>query len=179
MKGRVRIINESRYADEEVNALVRFGLQELEIPRKGLLVVVTNTKHSYRQVPYSGTAYNRRSADKRMTKNESYHIAVRIGPPSAFPIREFRRNGVLYDYKTWQETIVGVAAHEARHIQDYFEGRGHDRTWIEAETGWRAQRGSGQWRRVGDQRIEPRCAAFEVYMLRKFREQQIAAKREP
>jgi hypothetical protein len=160
--GRLRVLNETSYPDDEVKALVEFGLREIDVRRTGLLALV---KHARRE--YSGTFYDYMGngiplwAYKRMTRNERFLIVLRIGPPEGFPITPFRRNGIIHDARSWQEALVGIAAHEGLHAE-----HAYDRAYRE-----RARLASGRRRRIGMQRVEPKCEAFEARMIHRYREE--------
>lgn len=185
MKGRLKIINESMHPDDEVDALVRFGCDELEVTGSGLVALVRNTRRTWQRhgeaVDYAGTAYSLIDGgvpetlyDRYMTGKRDIHlITLRIGPPESFPITPFTRNGIPHDAATWQEALVAITAHEALHIQHIHDGA--------------YQRRSGQRKikprrlhihgevartvkvRIGVERIEPKAEAFERYMLERFR----------
>lgn len=117
--GRLKITNDSRYPDDEVERLVEIGLQDLDVPRSVVHVLVKDTQRSSRRrsgwIPYSGVA-------KYPLQVGQYHVIIRIGPPECFPIKPFRRDGWVHDYRTWDETLLGVTAHEGRHVQHYYDG---------------------------------------------------------
>lgn len=173
--GRLRIINESRYPDEEVRALVRFGLQEIDVTGEGLVAVVKDMRRSRTGQTLSGTAYSLYWSipstlyDKYLTGRRDVHLIVmRITSPEQFPIKPYRSLGQTLDYRSWQEALVGITAHEGCHIQHAHDGSYTERTLVERR---HPIHGTIRVkRRIGDQRIEPRCEAFEAGMLRRFRE---------
>lgn len=145
--GRLKIVNESRYPTPVVERLVRFGLDDLDVTGRKVLVLVQNNRtHAFR-----GWASRRSTTDSQHATRLArkfrcdYVIRVLLGKPSQFPIRTFKRNGYTHDYQSWQEVLVGVTAHEAQHVQHYYDG---------------AYRG---------ERVEARCAANEMHKLRRFR----------
>lgn len=190
--GRLRIVNDSRYPDEEVMSLVRFGLEEIDVKGHGLLAIVKNTKRPprwsaraheadpARRIPaYSGTAYDLYEGipvahAERMTRRERFLVVVRVGPPERFPIKPYRRNGSLHDYRSWEEALVGITAHEGRHIQHYYDGSyEHASGWRRPATveigGKKVPYRRGGLVRVGHERIEPKCDAFEIGTLARYR----------
>ena len=199
--GRLTIRNLGRYPDDEVERLVRYALQEIDVKGSGIVAVVRDTAASKRRkagaASYSGNAYSYdrggvplwlddvaqgRGLPKRGKRRYPSRwgklphsrgvFVVRIGPPEAFPIAPFTRNGTLNDYRTWQEALVGIAAHEAMHCQHYHDGAYEARALV--------KRGGRQVRRrIGAQRIEPRCEAFERHMLERFRRDPIGGYRNP
>lgn len=170
--GRLKIINESRYPTAEVEELVRFGLSDIDVKGRKLLALVTDSPRG----SFSGHGgqrsinFGQRVLDLARRHKATYIAHVKLGPPHQFPIREFDRNGQHYDYRTWQEALVGVMAHEGAHCQYAFDG--HHNMYGSGERYYR--RGSLAGRRIsfrrGAERIEPRCAAKEIWMLHRYRE---------
>ena len=185
MKGRLKIFNESSYPDDEVNALVRFGLDEIEVTGAGLVAVVRNSRATRRRggkpVDYAGTAYTLMDGIpttlyKRYMrgKRDIYLITLRIGPPDLFPIKPFKRNGTLHEVDTWQEALVAITAHEGLHIQHAHDGDyQHDGSGkANRVVGYDSFGGKIIRRtrvRVGTERIEPKAEAYERYMIERFR----------
>lgn len=185
--GRLRIINESSYPTEEVEPLVQFGLDEIDVKGYRIVVVVQDTRMTKRREherrDYSGTAWSLHGGipvtmcDKYLKSPRDWFLLfVRIGPGACFPIEPYTRNGVTHDYESWQEAMVGITAHEGMHAQ-----HSHDRsyrtrsgnrapaTFTDAATGRKVTFRRGGKVRVGGERIEPKCEAFEAYMVRRFR----------
>ena len=146
---RLVIRNTSRYPDDEVTELVRFALSEIDA--RGICVNVKNSSATRRGRAYSGIpSISNAPVDSR------YLITVGIGAPERFPFEDgayTRRNGktvkrrggrwpveTLHD---WREALVSVAAHEAKHIEQF---------------------------RDGARRSELACHHFSAYMLRRYRE---------
>jgi hypothetical protein len=191
--GRLRIVNESRYPDHEVEWLVRYGLREIEVKGSGLVALVTNTKRSRRRggdaPAYSGHAWSLGDDgipvalyERHMKRTKArYLIVMRLGPPESFPIEPYGRNGHLHDYKTWEEALVGITAHEGMHVQHYYDGAYRSASGRRKPATFTDQRGRKIiWRhggkvRVGGERIEPKCEAFEQYMLRQFRDEHVCS----
>ena len=178
--GRLRIINQGRYPEEEVRALVGFGLDRIDLKGEGLLVIVKDTRRMRRRTPtYSGQAWSGRynmpdGLKKLTTRREHFLVVVRIGPPEVFPIKPYTRNGILHDYRTWQEALVGITAHEGMHVQHgydfaYERKSGYRRPATFEFDGKRVPFRQGGRVRVGNERIEPKCEAFERGMLERFR----------
>lgn len=148
-----------------------------------MLVIVQNTKRTARrEVEYSGKAsdlYHHGVSEKEyelMHANERFLLRVRVGSAAAFPIRPFTRNGILHDYVSWQEAVVALAAHEGMHAQHYYDrayttrsGRRKPST-LQGQTYRRGSR-----TRVGVERVEERCEAFETYMVRRYRAEVLSA----
>lgn len=185
--GRLRIFNESRYPDDEVRALVEFGLSEISLTRSGIVAVVKNSATSRRREhgarDYSGTHWSYRIQGipsgmydayfPRDNRSYKHLIVMRLGPPECFPIKPFTRNGFLHDYQTWQEALVGITAHEGKHAEHAHEGAYQRKSgYRRASVAWDGIESRATRVRVGTERIEPKCAAWEDFMLRKFRAQQ-------
>jgi hypothetical protein len=166
--GRLKIVNESRYPDEEVERLVRFGLDQIDVTGAKLLALVRDhPSGDYRG--WGGDAddfYDQPTVHAHARKHRAAYVAVmRVGPPERFPIKPFRRNGNLFDYRTWQETLVGITAHEGMHVQHAYDGAYRTRSGTRRPTRW----SSGARVRVGAERVEPKCEAFELGTLRRYR----------
>lgn len=198
--GRLKIVNESSYPTDEVEALVSFGLDEIRLTGDGLVAVVKNTKRSQRrrrgQAAYSGTACSLKwgmpaALHKRyIGRSKAQHLIImRIGDANCFPIDAFRHYpGVRKDvFLDWREALVCITAHEGMHVQHAYDGvyeTKSGRRTITLPGGQRIQP-DGSARaitrkrivsvRVGTERIEPKCEAFEAYMLRRFRAEPPAA----
>lgn len=146
---RLVIRNTSRYPDEEVKELVRFALSEMDA--RGVCVNVKNSSATRRGRAYSGVpSISNAPADSR------YLITVGIGAPDRFPFEDgaftrrngetVRRRGGRWPVETlrdWREALVSVAAHEAKHIEQFREGAC---------------------------RSELECHHFSAFMLRRYRE---------
>jgi hypothetical protein len=141
----------------EVKKLVRYALRESIATNVLVLVVPTGGGRGGRPVAFSGwaspnPARSREIAEShkaiwRKTKpSPRYMVVVRVGPDEAFPIEPFHRHA-LHDYQDWREALVGTAAHELRHIEDYVAHR--------------SPRGA-----------EARCEAFAKHVLAKWRRDQ-------
>ena len=141
--------NTSRYPDEEVTELVRFALSEIDA--RGVCVNVKNSSATRR-----GRAYSAIPSISNAPADSRYLITVGIGAPDHFPFEDgsyTRRNGELVKrrggrwpaetLRDWREALVSVAAHEAKHIQQF---------------------------REGTRRSELDCQHFSAFMLRRYRE---------
>ena len=122
------IRNTSRYPDEEVSKLVRFALSEIDA--RGVCVNVKNSSATRR-----GRAYSRIPAISNAPADSRYLITIGIGAPERFPFEDgsyTRRNGEVvkrcggrWPVETlgdWREALVSVAAHEAKHIEQFRKG---------------------------------------------------------
>lgn len=188
--GRLKIVNESSYPNDEVETLVRFGLSEIDLTGQRIVALVKNTRPSKRrlkgQAAYSGLAYSLSNGIPRTLYNRycgerthTHHlIIIRVGAPECFPAEAFwRRNGVVTDsYRSWQEALVGVTAHEGKHAEHdhddaYTEksGRRKVRVRYRLPGGELVDHSRIVKVRVGAERIEPKCEAFESHMLQRFR----------
>lgn len=187
--GRLRVINETSYPDDEVRALVQYGMQEIDLRGTGITVLVKNTKRRKtrglvegKPVAFSGEyqCYRRGinlAFVKYMAEKDKHLAIIRVGPPECFPSAEAF---CWYDesFLTWQEAVVGVTAHEGMHAQHehdnaYVERSGRRRVKIESRTLPGGERTVERYRiietRVGTERIEPKAEAFERHMLLRYR----------
>jgi len=127
MPSRLVIRNTSRYPDEEVEQLVRFGLSEIDT--RGVCVNVKNARGARR-----GHAYNGVPSISNAPRGSQYLITIGIGPPEKFPFEDgsyVRRNGEIVKRRggrwpevtlhDWREALVSVAAHEGKHIEQFRE----------------------------------------------------------
>lgn len=122
------IRNRTAYPDDEVFDLVRFALREFEL--HNVLIEVTTKSYGH----YSGSAYNYVPSSMRLLSSTATRaIRIRIGKPDAFPMsytvwrhgleEDHRGEWPLFRHQSWQEALVYVAAHEAKHIEDYQIGK--------------------------------------------------------
>jgi hypothetical protein len=182
--GRLKVVNESSYDGGEVEALVRFGLSEIDLTGDRIVALVKHTRATRRQpIPYaiSGVAYSlvvgipsdmydRYCGRRTMT---DHLIVLRLGLPESFPETSWRTYAGVpqREYRTWREGLVAITAHEGLHAQHSHDGAYRQKSgqrkpaMIDGQT---IRRG-GRFR-VGVERIEPKCEAFEAYMLRRFRQ---------
>lgn len=188
--GRLKIVNESSYDDGEVEALVRFGLSEIDLTGDRIVAVVKPTgsrpggrqPHAISGHAYSlvggipSSMYDRYCGRRTIT---DYLVVLRLGPPEVFPARSWRHYaGVpIREYRDWREGLVAIAAHEGMHSQHSHDGAYRTRSgrrapamFTDPETGQQVPYRRGGRVRVGVERIEPKCEAFENYMLRRYRE---------
>jgi hypothetical protein len=149
VRRRLVIRNTSRYPDEEVSELVRFALSEIDA--RGVCVNVKNSSATRR-----GRAYSRIPAISNAPADSRYLITIGIGAPERFPFEDgsyTRRNGEVVKRRggrwpvetlaDWREALVSVAAHEAKHIEQF---------------------------RTGARRSEVECHHFSAAVLRRYRE---------
>jgi hypothetical protein len=131
------IRNTSRYLDEDVCDLVRFATRDVDMRD-----VCVNVKNSHRYA-YGGYAYLGVPAISNAPSSSEYLITLRLGAPERFPFTPPRRRGVPpLRLACWREALVAVAAHEARHIEQY---------------------------RQEARRSEVECERFETVMIERFR----------
>jgi hypothetical protein len=149
VRRRLVIRNTSRYPDEEVSELVRFALSAIDA--RGVCVNVKNSSATRR-----GRAYSRIPAISNAPAHSRYLITIGIGAPQRFPFEDgsyTRRNGEVVKRRggrwpvetlaDWREALVSVAAHEAKHIEQF---------------------------RTGTRRSEVECHHFSAAVLRRYRE---------
>jgi hypothetical protein len=125
---RLVIRNTSRYPDDEVKRLVRFGLSKIDT--RGVCVNVKNSSSARR-----GSAYSRVPSISNAPPSSKYLITIGVGPPDKFPFEDgayvkrngehVKRRGGRWPEETlrdWREALVNVAAHEGLHIEQLREG---------------------------------------------------------
>jgi len=139
--GRFTIRNTSCYEDAEVRALVKFAMSEVDV--RGVCVNVKNSQHPMRGMAYEGVPYI-----SNAPVQAEYLITIGIGSPERFPRVHDRkmRGAPSHELADWREALVAVAAHEAKHIEQFRENK---------------------------RRSEVACENFEAYMLRRYREEMI------
>ena len=108
--------NTSRYPDSEVRALVDFARKGFNDKR-----VCINVKNS--RSDYAGTAYPRIPSVSNAPKSARYLITIRIGKPDKFPSKNWGsyhyKTVGKFDFRSWQEAMIAVVAHELTHIRQY------------------------------------------------------------
>ncbi len=128
------IRNTSAYPDDEVRALIGFATRGVNMSR--VCVNVKGTSQGW-----AGRAYDHNPAISNAPPSAKYLITLRLGdspedkngptnyygetPNSAPPNRRFP----FYECRCWRERLVSLAAHEAKHI-DQFR---HDRSKSEVK----------------------------------------------
>jgi hypothetical protein len=137
--------NETGYPDDEVERLVRFALDDLEL-RRTVKVRVSYTRLSTARKLYGGPyVYGATGVAG------SSGMALRIGRPDDFPVpwrdRRPKQTGTVGILADWREALVAIAAHEGKHVEGY-----HRRGW------------------EGGQAEEDRCDAYARRVLRQYRE---------
>lgn len=135
MRRIVRITNTSAYPDGDVKWLVRFALGETDAD--GIEVHVKRSRE--RRRGWSGAAYVEIPSVARVAPSALWLITMRIGDADLFPqpVTHYGLNGHgpnaherLVD---WREALVYVAAHEARHVDQFAHSWGKGRGEVDAE----------------------------------------------
>jgi hypothetical protein len=112
----VVVRNTSRYPTDEVRRLVRFATAEVDMRR-----VCVNVKNSNVHV-CAGWAYDGVPEISNAPASCEYLITVRLGPPDRFPARlPTKKSSPRIRVGCWREALVAMAAHEAKHIEQYRE----------------------------------------------------------
>lgn len=115
------IRNTSQYPTDEVRALVRFAVADLDMRR-----VCVNVKND-RRGSCGGMAYDGVPFISNAPPSSEYLVSLRIGSPERFPEEH------VYPGKTdprwprvtladWREALVHLAAHEGLHVEQMREG---------------------------------------------------------
>ena len=140
MEGRFVIRNTSRYPTDEVRELVRFAMQDVDT-RALCVNVKRQTKHGW-----TGWAYEGVPLMSNAPRGARYLVTLRVGEQTHYPVTRSRvRRGEPegVTFHDWRETLVFLAAHEAKHIEQYRENL---------------------------PRSEVRCNVFAAHMLSRYRE---------
>lgn len=142
------IRNETEYPTRELEEIVRRELSAVELRGRGVLVTVRYTRQTKGRVrssqngdywlnPYSGTAYTGLPHDMQPWPASAwYGVKLRVAAPNvgAFPMRRgawrfgWEDDGNRGEFPVfcptdWREALVIIAAHEARHVEDYANRR--------------------------------------------------------
>jgi hypothetical protein len=133
----VFVRNTSRYPTDEIDRLVRFGTSEIDMRR-----VCVNVKNSWRY-GCGGSAYEGVPEISNAPPKSEYLVTIRLGPPEMFPTTlPSKKRSPSRVIMCWREAVVAMAAHEAKHIEQY---------------------------RLGLPRSEVECECFEAAMLDRYR----------
>jgi hypothetical protein len=116
------IRNTSDYPTEEVRELVRFAARDVDMRR-----VCVNVKN-VRSHATSGMAYWGVPLISNAPPSSEYLVTLRIGSPDRFPCEHVYpgksaslRGWPRVELEDWREGLVHIAAHEAKHIEQYRE----------------------------------------------------------
>ena len=94
--------------------LVRFAAAEVDMRR-----VCVNVKNS-RLYPCGGYAYDGVPEISNAPPTSEFLVTVRLGAPDCFPwLLPHKRSAPEVQVACWREALVVVAAHEAKHIEQY------------------------------------------------------------
>jgi len=131
------IRNTSRYPREEVVRLVRLATSEIDMRR-----VCVNVKNS-RRYACGGYAYDGVPEISNAPAKTEYLVTIRLGPPKMFPtVLPHKKRSPARAVACWREAVVAMAAHEAKHVEQY---------------------------RLGRPRSEVECECFEAAVLARYR----------
>ena len=138
MTGRFTIRNASRYPTDEVRQIVKFAMSEVDV--RGVCVNVKRL----RGAGWKGWAYEGVPYVSNAPSQADYLITLAVGEALPFPVkpRHIRRGEPMWGLEDWREAFVFLAAHEAKHIEQYRENL---------------------------PRSEVACNCFAAYMLDRFR----------
>lgn len=113
--------NRSAYPTDEVRDLVKFAVSDVDM--RHVCVNVKNRRH----VRYAGFAYDSVPSISDAPRSTKYLVTLGLGPPDRFPTEEHKRHpgaGTSFPvrrFDDWREALVFLAAHEAKHIEQYRE----------------------------------------------------------
>lgn len=106
----------SKHPKEEVEDLIRFAAEPYDLRR--VCVNVKNSQHAYR-----GRAYSRvPRAYSNAPRSAKRLVVIAIGNSERFPLTGPQYGGKkspIIHYASWQEAMVGIAAHEFHHIRQF------------------------------------------------------------
>jgi hypothetical protein len=110
----VLVQNTSRFPTGEVTDLVEFATADVDM--RGVCVNVKNT----RSYACAGSAYDGVPEISNAPLGTDYLVTIRLGPATEFPSRMLhRKSSPPVEVACWREGLVIVAAHEAKHIEQY------------------------------------------------------------
>ena len=111
--------NDSDYPEVEVSELVAIGVTTVDMRR--VYVRVKNIRDVRRRGPYRGRAYQGVPSISSAPAAARNLVTLHLGPPRAFPVRPHRptRRSPVIEISSWREALVFVAAHEAKHIEQF------------------------------------------------------------
>jgi hypothetical protein len=117
-RGRFTVRNGSRYPTAEVRQLIRFATADVD-----MRAVCVNVKR-LRLAGWRGWAYPGVPDCSNAPAQAEYLITLAVGESCNWPMRRARqRRGEPYvEFADWRETLVYLAAHEAKHIEQFREG---------------------------------------------------------
>jgi hypothetical protein len=120
----VYVRNTSRYPSDDVLRLVLFATANVDMRR-----VCVNVKNSHRYA-CGGYAYLGVPEISNAPPSSEFLITIRLGAAQRFPTQlpHTKRSGPRR-LSCWREGLVAIAAHEAKHIEQYR----HDRPRSEVE----------------------------------------------
>jgi hypothetical protein len=127
----VLVQNTSRFPTSEVLDLVEFATADVDM--SGVCVNVKNT----RSYACAGYAYDGVPEVSNAPLESSYLVTIRLGPDSEFPsTMAHRKRSPLVEVACWREALVTVAAHEAKHIEQYRRGEPRSEVACELFAAW-------------------------------------------
>jgi hypothetical protein len=110
----VLVQNMSSFPTGEVTDLVEFATADVDMRR-----VCVNVKNT-RSYACAGYAYDGVPEVSNAPPGTEYLVTIRLGPATEFPSRmAHRKSSPPIEVACWREGLVTVAAHEAKHIEQY------------------------------------------------------------
>jgi hypothetical protein len=127
----VLVQNTSRYPTPEVRELVEFATADVDMRR-----VCVNVKNA-RSYACAGSAYDGVPEVSNAPPGTEYLVTIRLGPAKEFPSKmEHRKRSPRVEVTCWREALVTVAAHEAKHIEQYRRGEKRSEVACERFAAW-------------------------------------------
>jgi hypothetical protein len=110
----VLVQNTSRFPTAEVVELVEFATADVDMS-----CVCVNVKNT-RTYACAGYAYDGVPEVSNAPPGSVYLVTIRLGPDREFPsTMAHRKKSPPVEIACWREALVTVAAHEAKHIEQY------------------------------------------------------------
>jgi hypothetical protein len=127
----VVVQNMSRFPTPEVVDLVEFATADVDM--HGVCVNVKNT----RAYACAGYAYDGVPEVSNAPPGSEYLVTIRLGPEATFPSEmAHRKRSPAVEVACWREALVVVAAHEAKHIEQYRRGASRSEVACERFAAW-------------------------------------------
>jgi hypothetical protein len=127
----VLVQNMSSFPTGEVTDLVEFATADVDM--RAVCVNVKNT----RSYACAGSAYDGVPEVSNAPPGSAYLVTIRLGPATEFPsTMAHRKRSPPVDVACWREGLVMVAAHEAKHIEQYRRGQPRSEVACERFAAW-------------------------------------------
>jgi hypothetical protein len=123
--------NTSRFPTDEVIELVEFATADVD-----MTAVCVNVKNT-RSYACAGYAYDGVPEISNAPAGSRYLVTIRLGPDREFPsAMAHRKKSPPVEVACWREALVTVAAHEAKHVEQYRRGAPRSEVACERFAAW-------------------------------------------